>query len=154
MPRIEFTVATALPPERILAAATDFTERRPEIWPNISRKYYEVHDKGDDWCECTEGSDVAGGIWARERYEWSGNTIRGTVIDSNIFKSGIWELHAEPAPNGGSLVTVVNDRQPKGKGLLFAPMMMLNGKRLLEGHLRKTLDLIEAQGATTTADGP
>lgn len=149
MARIEFTVASALPPDRILAAATDFTERRPELWPNISRKYYEVHDQGDGWCECTEGSEVAGGIWARERYEWSGNTIRGTVVDSNIFKSGTWELRAEPGPDGGSLVTVVNDRQPKGKGLLFAPMMIFNGKRLLAGHLRKTFALIE--GATTTA---
>lgn len=145
MPRIEFTVESALPPERILAAAADFSERRPDIWPNVSRRYYKVHDQGENWCECTEGSDIAGGIWARERYEWTADTIKGTVLDSNIFKGGTWELHVEPKQGGGSLVTVVNNRRPKGKGLAFAPMMLINGKRLLAGHLRKTLELIEAQ---------
>ena len=142
MPKIEFTVDSDLPPERVLAAATDFTERRPDLWPSISRKFYKVHERGDGWCECTEGSDVAGGIWARERYEWSGSAIRGTVIDSNIFKSGTWELRAEPNESGGSRITVVNDRVPKGKGLMFAPMMMLMGKRMLAGHLQKTLGII------------
>jgi len=142
MPRIEFTVESDLPPERVLAAATDFSDRRPDVWPNLSRRFYKVHDSGDNWCECTEGSDIAGGIWARERYEWSGSQIRGTVIDSNVFKSGTWELRAEPNGSGGSRITVVNDRRPKGKGLAFAPMMMLNGKKLLAGHLRKTLELL------------
>ena len=47
MPRIEFTVASELPPERIMAAATDFSDRRPDLWPNISRRFYKVHDKGE-----------------------------------------------------------------------------------------------------------
>ena len=145
MPRIQFTVESDVPPERVMAAATDFSDRRPDIWPNISRRFYEVHDQGENWCECTEGSDVAGGIWARERYEWSGDSIRGTVLDSNIFKSGTWELRVAPGGKGGSSVTVVNDRKPKGKGFMFAPMMMLRGDKLLAGHLRKTLELLRQQ---------
>jgi len=145
MPRIEFSVETDLPPERVMAAATDFSDRRPDLWPNVSRRFYEVHDQGEGWCECTEGSDLAGGIWARERYEWTPNSIRATVVDSNIFKDGTWELRVDPAGAGGSRVTVVNARTPKGKGLLFAPMMMLTGKKMLAGHLRKTLDLVERQ---------
>lgn len=148
MPKIEFAVESDLPPERILAAAIDFSDRRPDIWPSISRRFYKVHDQGDGWCECTEGSDIAGGIWARERYEWSGNAVRGTVVDSNIFRSGTWELRAEPNGRGGSRITVVNDRRPKGKGLMFAPMMMLTGKKLLAGHLQKTLGLIAADPQT------
>jgi len=142
MAKIEFTVDSNLPPERVMAAATDFTERRPDIWPGISRRYYEVHEQGDDWCECTEGSDTAGGIWARERYEWSDAAIRGTVVDSNVFKSGTWDLRVEPNGSGGSRVTVVNDRVPKGKGLMFAPVMRVMGAKILAGHLRKTLDII------------
>jgi hypothetical protein len=145
--RIEFTIDSDVPPERVLAAATDFSERRPDLWPNLSRRFYKVHERGDGWCECTEGSDVAGGIWARERYEWSGNSIRGTVVDSNIFKGGTWELRAEPDGQGGSRVTVVNDRTPKGKGLLFAPMMRLRGKKLLAGHMQRTLALIEQEAS-------
>jgi hypothetical protein len=148
VPKIEFAVESDLPPERILAAAIDFSDRRPDIWPSISRRFYKVHDQGDGWCECTEGSDIAGGIWARERYEWSGNAVRGTVVDSNIFRSGTWELRAEPNGRGGSRITVVNDRRPKGKGLMFAPMMMLTGKKLLAGHLQKTLGLIAADPQT------
>jgi hypothetical protein len=145
VPRIEFTVDSDLPPERVLAAAADFSEQRPDIWPNLSRRYFKVHEHGEGWCECTEGSDTAGGIWARERYEWSGNSIKGTVIESNIFKGGTWELRADPAPGGGSRITVVNDRQPKGKGLIFAPVMLLTGKKMLAVHLQKTLDLLEQQ---------
>jgi hypothetical protein len=142
LPRIEFTVESDLPPERVLAAATDFSERRPDIWPNISRRYYKVHDQGEGWCECTEGSDVAGGIWARERYEWSGNHIRGTVVESNIFKSGTWDLRADSNGKGGSLITVVNDRVPKGKQFLVVPIMAVMGKKILARHLQKTLDLL------------
>ena len=68
MPRIEYSVDTDLAPERVLAAITDFSDRRPDLWPNISRKFWKLHDRGENWAECTEGSDVAGGIWARERY--------------------------------------------------------------------------------------
>jgi Polyketide cyclase / dehydrase and lipid transport len=145
VPRIEFTVETDVPPERVMAAATDFSERRPDIWPNVSRRFYKVHESGPNWCECTEGSDVAGGIWARERYEWTESSIRGTVLESNVFKGGTWELRAEPAGRGGSRVTVVNNRSPKGKGLMFAPIMRLRGSTILAGHLRKTLALLEQQ---------
>ena len=145
MARIEFTVESDLPPERVLAAAMDFSDRRPDLWPGISRRFYKVHEQGDGWCECTEGSDIAGGIWARERYEWSADTIRGTVVESNVFKGGTWELRAEPDGEGGSRITVVNDRRPKGKGLMFAPLMMLRGRKILAGNLQKTLALIEKE---------
>jgi hypothetical protein len=142
LPRIEFTVETDVPPERVMAAVCDFTEKRPDIWQNISRRFYKVHDQGDGWCECTEGSDVAGGIWARERYEWSGNSIRGTVVESNVFRDGTWDLRADPRPGGGSSVTVVSARRAKGKGFLFAPVMLIRGRKMLAGHLRTTLDRV------------
>ena len=28
-----------------MAAATDFSERRPELWPNISREFWQLHDQ-------------------------------------------------------------------------------------------------------------
>jgi hypothetical protein len=143
---LAFTVETDLPPERVLAAATDFTDKRPDIWPNLSRKFWKLHDSGPGWAECTEGTDIAGGIWARERYEWSGNRVVGTVQDSNIFKSGTWTMTVDPLPNGGSRITVVNDRVPRGKGWLFRPMMLLVGKKMLAGHLEKTLEIVRQQG--------
>jgi hypothetical protein len=151
MPRLEYSVHTDVSPERVLAAATDFSDRRPELWPNLSRRLFKVHEHGDAFCDCTEGSDVLGGIWARERYEWAGNSVRGTVVESNVFKpGGTWELRAEPDASGGTNVTVVSSRTPKGKGLLFAPMMMVAGPKILSGHLRKTLALVESESANAS----
>lgn len=64
---IRFEVETSLAPERVLAAATDFSERRPEIWSAIDPARYEVHTVGEDTAEVTEGGREFGGIWARER---------------------------------------------------------------------------------------
>jgi hypothetical protein len=141
VPRVEIQVDSDVPAERVLAAATDFSERRPDYWPNISRKYYRVHGQGPGWAECTEGGDAIGGIWARERYEWSGNRVVGTMLDSNIFSSGTWTLTSEPR-NVGSRTTVVFDRRFKGKGYVFLPMVLLAGKRMFTAHLKKTLDAI------------
>jgi hypothetical protein len=33
----DFRIETTVSPERLLAAATDFSERRPDLWPGISR---------------------------------------------------------------------------------------------------------------------
>jgi len=154
MPRIEFNTDTGLPPDRVLAAAANFTDRRPDLWPNVSRRYYKVHELGDGWAVATEGSDFMGGIWARERYEWSTpGVVRATVLDSNVFASGTWELRAEPNGQGGSRIHIVNDRKAKGKGRIAAVMMSLIGKKMLTGHLKKTLAILEREpesGSTTT----
>jgi hypothetical protein len=147
MPKVSFTLESSAPPERVLAAATDFSERRPELWPNSSREHFEVHEVGDDWAEVTEGTARLGGFWERVRYDWSTpGTVRATVLESNVFTSGTWELRAEPRPGGGSRVSVVNDRQTKGKGHVFGVMMQLVGKRFFSGSLRQTLDTVEREG--------
>ena len=85
-----------LPADTVLAAITDFSSRRPTLWPNIDPGIYKVHEVGADWADVTEGSKFAGGVWARERYEWSvPGVVRATVQDSNIFKSGV-DLHHPP----------------------------------------------------------
>jgi hypothetical protein len=41
---------------------------------------YQVHEVGPDWAEVTEGSKIAGGVWAWERYEWSApGVVRATL---------------------------------------------------------------------------
>ncbi len=51
MARVELDIDTPLPPERVIAALTDFSERRPEIWPGLHPKHYEVRSVGDSWAE-------------------------------------------------------------------------------------------------------
>jgi len=146
MAKLNYGVDSTLAPEAILNATVDFSDRRPEIWPAISRKFYRVHDLGDCCAEVTEGSDVMGGMWARERYDWSqSGVVRATVQESNIFKSGgVWELRARPNEGGGTRVEVLNHRQAKGlKGLVIGAMLQLSGRKMLAESLAKTVAKVE-----------
>jgi hypothetical protein len=123
----------------VLAAAIDFSERRPDLWPNISREFWRVHGQGENWAEATEGSP---GVWARERYEWSGNRVVGTTQESNVWRpGGTWTLTAEPR-DGGSHVRVVLDRRFKGRGWIFYPAVALFGRQMFERNLEKTLNVL------------
>jgi hypothetical protein len=33
-------------PERFIAVLTDFSERRPELWPNLDAKFFKLHELG------------------------------------------------------------------------------------------------------------
>jgi hypothetical protein len=145
MPELRLEADTSASPEQVLAAARDFSDKRPELWPSIEPEVYEVHETGDDFAVVTEGSKMLGQIWARERYEWSDpGVVRATVQDSNIFKpGGVWEIKATPR-DGGTHVDVLNNRQMKGpRGHLLGVVMRAIGKRTLTADLRKTLNKLE-----------
>lgn len=148
MTRVHFTLETTVQPERILAAATDFSERRPDLWPNISRRFYRVHEAAASHAEATEGSDTMGGIWAREHYDWSTpGTVRGTVQASNVFEAGgTWEIHVRPRDDGGSRIELIRDRKGKNlKGRLIEGMLALGGRKILASGLLQTLAILERQ---------
>jgi hypothetical protein len=115
MARVEFQVRSPLAPEAVLANLVDFSERRTQLWPAIDPRVYEVHATGEEWAEVTEGSDVMGGIWARERYDWSRpGLVEATIQDSNVWHpGGTWTLAAVSDGNGGSTLSVVRDRRAK-----------------------------------------
>jgi hypothetical protein len=139
MPHVVVDLDSDVPAEQVLSAAIDFSERRPELWPNISRGFWRLHDHGANWAEATEGSPA---VWARERYEWGGNSVVGTTQDSNVWQpGGTWTLTAEPR-DGGSHVRVVLERRFKGKGWIFYPMVALFGRRMFERNLMKTLRVL------------
>ena len=71
MATIRYSADGAISPERFIAALTDFSDRRPELWPNLDTRFFKLHERGETWAEVTEGTDVLGGVWARERYDWS-----------------------------------------------------------------------------------
>lgn len=149
MAKLRYRVETSLPPERVLAIATDFSERRPTWWPSIDPDVYRVHDIADGRADVTEGSDIMGGIWTRELYEWSGNTVTARVQDSNVFRRGVWQLTATPKPGGGTIVDILNHRRARGvRGHAIGAMLQLsNGKPLVKA-LRRTLEI--AAGAART----
>ena len=43
MVNIHLVRDTQLPPERIIGALTDFSGRRLELFPNLDRQYFTVH---------------------------------------------------------------------------------------------------------------
>lgn len=142
MTRIHVTLETAVPAEQVLAAATDFSERRPDVWPNISRRFYTVHEIGETWAEVTEGSNTMGGIWARERYEWSTpGVVRAVVQDSNVFRTGgTWEMRVYPTESGGSHIEFARARRGAGlKGRVIEAMLTIAGRKVLSDGLQQTL---------------
>jgi hypothetical protein len=150
MVEIRFEVDTPVSPQRVRAAATDFSERRPQIWSGIDPKHFTVHTLGDTTAEVTEGGREFGGIWARERYDWSDpDLVVARVLDSNIFGPGSrWELRVRPRPAGGSRVEWTSLRQPSSlKGRLVVLALRVAGRPLLGGYLQKTLAKLENQTA-------
>jgi hypothetical protein len=144
VPHVVVDLDSDVPAERVLAAATDFSERRPDWWPNISRDFWRLHGQGENWAEATEGSP---GVWARERYEWADDRIVGTTQESNVWQpGGTWTLIAEPRDRG-SHVRVVLDRRCKGRGWIFYPMVAIFGRRMFERNLEKTLKVLRNSGA-------
>jgi polyketide cyclase/dehydrase/lipid transport protein len=145
MTRVQFTLETDVPSERVLAAAVEFSERRLQLWPNISRRFYTVHEVGETSADVTEGSDTMGGIWARERYEWSTpGTVRATVQDSNVFQAGgTWEIRVHPTQSGGSHIELTRNRRGKGiKGRIIETLLAIAGRKVLSTGLQQTLDIL------------
>ena len=137
---------TTASPEKVLAALTDFSERRLELWPNIDRDYFNVSTLAEHSAEVTEGSPVFGGVWERGRYDWSRpGTVRIDVQDSNAFKPGsYWVYEVSPRASGGSHVHMEFDRRPRNlKGMFVGGLLSLFGKKIFGKSLRETLARIE-----------
>jgi hypothetical protein len=133
-------------PDTIIGALTDFSDKRVEVWPNIDRKYYKVHDIGPTSAEVTEGSR---GVWERTRYDWSKpGTVRIEVQDSNAFRPGSWWLYTvQPQPGGGSHVHLEFQRTPRNaKGLLLGGLLAVFGNRIFGKFLEETLRRLETRG--------
>jgi len=129
--RCEFT--TALPPEEVAAALTDFSDRRPQLWPGLDPAQYEVHELGDTWAVVTEGSRRPY-LWARERYDWA---IPGRVSwraeQSNFCRPGVAVVASlYPGSDGGSRVVVDWRRSPTSIAGYFAALAVrIGGDRVL-----------------------
>ena len=86
---IAVSAYTSASPEQVLAAARDFSERRPKLWPNVKAKHFVVHDEGEEFADVTEGIWITGLFWERSRYDWSEpGAVTATVTDSNVRVAG------------------------------------------------------------------
>jgi hypothetical protein len=147
MARLEWDMTSSAPPAAIIAALTDFTDRRPDIWPGLARDQYKVYEVGDTWAEIREGS--AKSVWARERYDWSrpGN-VTWTVKESSFSTPGdSVSADVSPGESGGSRIHVRWRRRGTSLGgkLVIALLVVTRGS-LIKRSLRQGLARIETGG--------
>lgn len=142
---IHFTVESPLPPATICDALTDFSERRPDIWPNLNPRFYQVHNVGETSADVTEGSSFLGGVWERDHYDWSTpGLVHITVVESNAFAPGsFWEYRVDGTEDGGSRVEATVHRVGKSlKGRIVAILLRFAGQRVFSADFQTALDTI------------
>ena len=142
MAKIHYEADGEVPAERFIAALTDFSERRPELWPNLDAKFFRLIELGDTWAEVKEGTDVLGGVWGRERYDWSEpGRVTLTLLESPDFRPGtIIDYHVTDRPDGGCHVAVDFQRiaaSPRGR--FVGAVVQLTGVGRFSKDLRETL---------------
>lgn len=150
MARLQFDIDTDVPPERILAALTDFTENRPNLWPGLKRELYRVHGTGPTWADVNEGS--GGPVWARERYDWSTpGTVTWTMQESGFASPGDYVTAVvTPIEGQGSRIHITWERHGRtlfGR-LLVAMIVALRGRPVRQS-IEAGLEKIGAEAAPT-----
>jgi len=144
---IHVTRTTTAPPERVTAALTDFSGHRFEIFANLDRRHFSVHQAGPTSAEVTEGASFLGGIWERIRYDWAEpGVIRLQCLDSNAFTpESSWLYRLDRDGTGGTRVDLTITRIPRGiKGRVLVSMLRVLGTKALGDDLARTLRAIEA----------
>ncbi len=142
MAKIHYEADGSVSAERFIAALTDFSERRPEMWPNLDTKFFRVLERGETWAEVQEGTDVLGGVWARERYDWSEpGRVTLTLVESPDFRPGtVIDYRVSARPDGGCHVAVDFRRiaaSPRGR--FVGAVVQLTGVGRFSKDLRETL---------------
>ncbi|MFC7483712.1 hypothetical protein ACFQX7_31975 [Luedemannella flava] len=145
MPRVEFDVSSGVSPDRFLAALTDFSPKRAEIWPNIDAQHLKIHEVGANSADVTEGSSIAGGVWERNCYDWSTpGTVRVETIESNAWRPGsFWLYHVKPTDTGSHIHVTVDRRPASFKGRLIAVVLVIGGRRVLRRATEQVLQRLQ-----------
>jgi hypothetical protein len=141
--KIHYEADGPIAADRFIAALTDFTPSRPELWPNLDAKYYELHELGDTWADVTEGSEFLGGVWARERYDWSEpGVVRLRLSKAIDFKPGSEIVYRVTGrPDGGCHVAVDFQRIAATlRGRTVGALVQVAGVRQFGKDLGVTLD--------------
>ena len=141
MAKVHYEADGPITADRFIAALTDFGPRRPELWPNLDAKFYQLHELGDTSAEVTEGTDIFGGVWARERYDWSEpGIVRLRLLESVDFRPGtVIEYRVTPNADGGCHVAVDFQRIAASvRGRVVGLLVQLAGPRRFSADLRAT----------------
>lgn len=146
MAKLQLEIDSTLAPQRIIDALTDFSDRRPDIWPGLARDQYEVYWVKETSAEVKEGTSMPGmKVWAREHYDWSKpNVVTWTVKESNFCKPGGGLVAEVVERNGGSRIQLTWERYPSNlKGRIALGMIMLVRGKPIVSSIRKALGRLE-----------
>jgi hypothetical protein len=148
MATLRVVCQSSLSPERVTAAARDFSERRPEVFPAVQLDRLVVHSQGDQAADVTEGTRFGPFVnWERCDYDWSrSGLVVADVTDSNIYEpqGSSWEIAATPADGGSEVVMTWNrefKRTPKGR--LFGFVFNRFGQRIFEKYGAEIVENLE-----------
>jgi hypothetical protein len=152
MATIHLHQTTTATPEQFIAGLTDFGPGRSKLFGNSADDYLEVHDRGPNQADVTEGSNR---IWERLRYDWSDpNRVVLTTTDSNVWGGNSGHTYTfTQSPDGTTDVDVDVVREGKNfKGRALAIVVGIVGKPMLEKQLGKTVKAIEARNDGNPAE--
>jgi hypothetical protein len=154
---IALTETTAVPPERVLAAACDFSARRARVFPAVSVRHMTVHALDSTAADVTEGTRVGPLVlWERCDYDWSqpGRVI-ATVTHSNVYRvpGSRWEITAQAA-DGATQVEMIWTRCFRRNllGRFMGVVYRRFGQRSFAKYAHEivqNLELLEAEPAGT-----
>lgn len=147
MGRVHVRAHGDVPPDRFVAALTDFGPGRHEVFGNSDPRHLAVHDRGPTWAEVTEGSGAGGGVWQRLRYDWSApDLVTLEVLDSNAFGPGSrWTYRVSPRGAGTEVDLQVVRVPTTTKGRVLDVLLGLGGGWYFARDLRRTLRRLEAR---------
>jgi hypothetical protein len=153
MTEVRFTVDAPVTADEVIGALTDFSERRPDIWPDLDPDVYRVEELRRDSAVVREGQRTPR-LWAVEEYDWATpGTVTWTVRSSNFCAPGSFmSARVEPQPGGTSRMHVTWSRSGVGlKGKLIVGLVRLAGGKPLAKSLGAAL---AALGAATVSSAP
>jgi hypothetical protein len=145
---VRVTCRCSLAPEGVLAAAHDFSDRRPEVFPAVQLDRLVVHSQAETTADVTEGTRSGPIVnWERCDYDWSQpGLVVADVTDSNIYEpeGSRWEITAK-ASEGGSEVIMTWTREFKRspKGRLFNFVFNRFGQRLFDKYGNEMVENLE-----------
>ena len=141
MTELAFTIDTPTPAEAVLGALTDFSEKRPSLWPELDPDVYRDEQLGPTSAVVREGQRSPR-LWALEEYDWSTpGTVTWTARASNFCAPGSFmSARVEPTADG-SRVHITWSRTGVGpKGKVIVGMMRLMRGKPLAATLSKAID--------------
>ena len=148
MATVRVVCPCALPPERVLAAAHDFSVERSEIFPAVEQDRLVVHSQAEAAADVTEGTRSGPIVnWERCDYDWSQpGLVVADVTDSNIYEpdGSRWEITATASDGGSEVVmTWIREFQSSPKARLFGFVFSHFGQRIFDKYGREIVENLE-----------